>query len=80
LFEVSAPDRVALALARVLVALVGIQVALIPASRAAGIDPMTVLRDEGLIGMRARPCNRSFGYKLSEEALGQRGVHKVISG
>jgi ABC-type antimicrobial peptide transport system permease subunit len=47
LFEVSALDPVALALACVLMTLVGILAAAIPASRAAGVDPMTVLRDEG---------------------------------
>jgi putative ABC transport system permease protein len=47
LFEVSALDPVALSLACVLMTLVGILAALIPASRAAGVDPMTVLRDEG---------------------------------
>jgi hypothetical protein len=47
LFEVSALDPAALALACVLMALVGILAALIPAGRAAGVDPMTVLRDEG---------------------------------
>jgi putative ABC transport system permease protein len=47
LFEVSTLDPVALALACVLMTLVGILAALIPASRAAGVDPMTVLRDEG---------------------------------
>ncbi len=47
LFEVSALDPAALALACVLMTLVGIAAALIPASRAAGVDPMTVLRDEG---------------------------------
>ena len=47
LFEVSALDPVALVLACVLMTLVGILAALIPASRAAGVDPMTVLRDEG---------------------------------
>ena len=47
LFEVSALDPVALAVACVLMALVGIVAALIPASRAAGVDPMTVLREEG---------------------------------
>ena len=47
LFKVSALDPVALALACVLMTLVGILAALIPASRAAGVDPMTVLRDEG---------------------------------
>jgi predicted lysophospholipase L1 biosynthesis ABC-type transport system permease subunit len=47
LFEVSALDPVALALACVLMTLVGILAALIPASRAAAVDPVTVLRDEG---------------------------------
>ena len=47
LFEVSALDPAALALACVLMILVGILAAAIPASRAAGVDPMTVLRDEG---------------------------------
>jgi putative ABC transport system permease protein len=47
LFEVSTLDPVALALACVLMTLVGILATLIPASRAAGVDPMTVLRDEG---------------------------------
>jgi ABC-type lipoprotein release transport system permease subunit len=47
LFEVSALDSVALALACVLMALVGILAAWIPASLAARVDPMTVLRDEG---------------------------------
>ena len=47
LFDVSAHDPVALALACVLMTLVGILAALIPASRAAGVDPMTALRDEG---------------------------------
>jgi len=47
LFKVSTLDPVALALACVLMTLVGILAALIPASRAAVVDPMTVLRDEG---------------------------------
>jgi predicted permease len=47
LFEVSALDPAAFALACVLMTLVGILAAAIPASRAAGVDPMTVLRDEG---------------------------------
>jgi putative ABC transport system permease protein len=47
LFEVSALDPVALALGCILMTFVGILAALIPASRAAGVDPMTVLRDEG---------------------------------
>ncbi len=47
LFEVSALDPVSLAVACVLMTLIGILAALLPASRAAGVDPMTVLRDEG---------------------------------
>ncbi len=47
LFEVSALDPVALAVACVLMTLVGMLAALIPASRAAGVDPTTALRDEG---------------------------------
>jgi ABC-type lipoprotein release transport system permease subunit len=47
LFQVSALDPVALALGCALMAFVGILAALIPATRAAGVDPMTVLRDEG---------------------------------
>jgi len=47
LFQVSALDPAALAVACVLMTLVGILAALIPASRAAGVDPMTALRDEG---------------------------------
>jgi predicted permease len=47
LFEVSALDPLALALACVVMTLVGMLAAAIPASRAAGVDPMTVLRDEG---------------------------------
>ena len=47
LFEVSALDPVALAFACVLMTLVGILAALIPASRAARVDPTTALRDEG---------------------------------
>ncbi len=46
LFEVSALDPAALALACVLMTLIGILAAAIPASRAAGVDPMTVLRNE----------------------------------
>ena len=46
-FEVSALDPAALALACVLMTLIGILAALIPARRAAGVDPMTVLRNEG---------------------------------
>jgi putative ABC transport system permease protein len=47
LFEVSALDPVSLALACVLMTLIGILAAMLPASRAAGVDPMTVLREEG---------------------------------
>jgi predicted permease len=47
LFQVSALDPVALAAACVLMTLVGTLAAWIPASRAARVDPMTVLRDEG---------------------------------
>jgi putative ABC transport system permease protein len=47
LFQVSALDPAALAVGCVLMTLVGILAALIPAGRAAGVDPMTVLRDEG---------------------------------
>jgi predicted permease len=47
LFEVSALDPAALALACLLMTLIGVLTAAIPASRAAGVDPMTVLRDEG---------------------------------
>ncbi len=47
LFNVSALDPVALAVACVLMTLIGILAAMIPASRAAAVDPMNVLRDEG---------------------------------
>jgi len=47
LFEVSALDPVAIAVACVLMTVVGMLAAWIPASRAAGVDPMTVLRDDG---------------------------------
>jgi putative ABC transport system permease protein len=47
LFEVSALDPAALVVACVLMTLVGLLAAWIPASRAAGVDPMTVLREEG---------------------------------
>ena len=47
LFQVSALDPGALTVACVLMAFVGILAAWIPASRAARVDPMTVLRDEG---------------------------------
>jgi putative ABC transport system permease protein len=47
LFDVSALDPAALVVACVLMTLVGLLAAWIPASRAAGVDPMTVLREEG---------------------------------
>jgi putative ABC transport system permease protein len=47
LFNVSALDPAALAVACVLMTIVGILATLIPATRAAGVDPVTVLRDEG---------------------------------
>jgi putative ABC transport system permease protein len=47
LFEVSALDPVALAVACVAMAVVGVLAALAPASRAAGVEPMAVLREEG---------------------------------
>jgi putative ABC transport system permease protein len=47
LFQVSALDPAALAAACVLMALVCTLAAWVPASRAARVDPMTVLRDEG---------------------------------
>jgi putative ABC transport system permease protein len=47
LFNVSTLDPVALAVACVLMTLVGILAAWIPASRASRVDPMTALRDEG---------------------------------
>ncbi|HSM77779.1 MAG TPA: FtsX-like permease family protein, partial [Bryobacteraceae bacterium] len=47
LFGVSALDPSALAVACFLMTLIGLLAAWIPASRAAGVDPMTVLRDEG---------------------------------
>jgi predicted lysophospholipase L1 biosynthesis ABC-type transport system permease subunit len=47
LFQVSALDPAALAVACALMALVGMLAAWIPASRAVRVDPMTVLRDEG---------------------------------
>jgi putative ABC transport system permease protein len=47
LFQVSALDPAALAVACVFMALIGLLAAWIPASRAARVDPMTVLRDEG---------------------------------
>jgi putative ABC transport system permease protein len=47
LFQVSALDPVALTATCLLMTLVGILAAWIPASRATHVDPMTVLRDEG---------------------------------
>jgi putative ABC transport system permease protein len=47
LFNVSALDPVALSVACVLMILIGILAAWIPARRAARVDPMTVLRDDG---------------------------------
>jgi putative ABC transport system permease protein len=47
LFNVSPLDPVALGFACVLMTLVGMLAAWVPANRAAGVDPMTVLRDEG---------------------------------
>ena len=47
LFQVSALDPVALAVACLLMTFVGILAAWIPASRAVRVDPVTVLRDEG---------------------------------
>lgn len=47
LFQVSALDPIALAAACSLMTLIGVLAALIPASRAAAVDPMTALRDEG---------------------------------
>jgi predicted permease len=47
LFQVSALDPVALAAAGVLMIIIGTLAAWIPASRAAHVSPMTVLRDEG---------------------------------
>jgi predicted permease len=47
LFQVSVLDPVALAVGCVLMTVVGILAAFVPASRAARVDPMTVLRDEG---------------------------------
>lgn len=47
LFQVSALDPAALAAAGVLITLFGVLAAWIPATRAAHVSPMTVLRDEG---------------------------------
>jgi ABC-type antimicrobial peptide transport system permease subunit len=47
LFEVSALDPLAFALAAACMMLIGISASLIPASRATRVDPVTVLRSEG---------------------------------
>lgn len=47
LFEVSALDPVALGAACLAMALIGLVAAWVPARRAAGVDPMGVLREEG---------------------------------
>jgi ABC-type antimicrobial peptide transport system permease subunit len=47
LFEVSALDPIALAAAGAAMVLVGVAAALVPASRAARVDPVAVLRSEG---------------------------------
>ena len=47
LFQVSALDPMAIAAACLLMTLLGMLAAFVPASRAARVDPMTVLRDEG---------------------------------
>ena len=47
LFEVSALDPVALTTAGIAMALVGLLAALVPASRAARVNPVTALRSEG---------------------------------
>ena len=46
LFEVSALDPLAFALAAVSMAVVGLFAALVPASRASRVDPVTALRIE----------------------------------
>jgi putative ABC transport system permease protein len=46
LFEVSALDPIAFAVAAVVMALVAVFASLIPASRAAHVDPVTALRSE----------------------------------
>ena len=47
LFQVSALDPLALTIACVLILAVGLLAGFIPARRAARVDPMTVLREEG---------------------------------
>ena len=47
LFQVSALDPMAIAAGCLLMTLLGVLAAFVPASRAARVDPMTVLRDEG---------------------------------
>jgi putative ABC transport system permease protein len=47
LFEVSALDPLALAVACASMFLIGLLAALLPASRAAGVEPMAVLREDG---------------------------------
>ena len=47
LFDVSPLDPVALAAACISMAVIGLLAALLPASRAAAVEPMAVLRDEG---------------------------------
>jgi ABC-type antimicrobial peptide transport system permease subunit len=47
LFDVSALDPLALTVACAAMALVGLLAALLPARRAAGVEPMVVLREEG---------------------------------
>ena len=47
LFEVSPLDPLALALACAAMTLIGLFAALVPASRAARVDPVATLRDEG---------------------------------
>jgi ABC-type antimicrobial peptide transport system permease subunit len=47
LFQVSAFDPTAFAIACASMALVGLVAVFLPASRAARVDPVTTLRDEG---------------------------------
>ena len=47
LFEVSALDPLAFALAAVAMTVVGLFAALVPASRASRVDPVAALRSEG---------------------------------